>query len=276
MSVLTGTNVRFEQVTNDPATGLRANPTSIVGTLVVNGDDTGTTVTITNKATGLYKISCVMPTLAIGDIIQIRLDVVYSGITYYYNAHKDIAEGNLWNMLRSGLTLTNSIGKALSDFLSLYVGPSGGGGGGGTNFLLDWFSQLFNNTAIAGIGDTTGLPGSAVPGFYYLSLHTADPTGGNQTTNETTYGGYVRIAIVRSAVGWTVSGGVGVSSVINAALQNFATVTSGSGTITHLGIGSGASGATELLFALPIDSAFTIATGNRPSFPAGNISVTIG
>lgn len=66
-------------------------------------------------------------------------------------------------------------------------------------------SLLFENTDIAGIGDATGLQGSAVDGSLYISLHTSDPgAGGSQTTNETSYTGYARVAISRTA-GFTVA-----------------------------------------------------------------------
>lgn len=66
-------------------------------------------------------------------------------------------------------------------------------------------SLLFSNTAIAGIGDSTGLPGSATDGSLYISLHTADPgAGGSQTTNECAYTPYARVAISRTS-GWTVA-----------------------------------------------------------------------
>jgi hypothetical protein len=47
---------------------------------------------------------------------------------------------------------------------------------------------LFNNTAVANVGDATGLRGSTTAGSLYASLHTADPgEAGDQTTSEATY-----------------------------------------------------------------------------------------
>src|ERR1035437_5754024 len=90
---------------------------------------------------------------------------------------------------------------------------------------------LFNNTTAAGIGDTTGIVGSTVGGNLYLSLHTADPTvTGNQSSNEATYTGYTRVAVVRTSGGWTVSG-ANPAQAANTAIVNFPQCTGGSNTI---------------------------------------------
>lgn len=65
--------------------------------------------------------------------------------------------------------------------------------------LLD---HIFNNAAVANIGDAGGLQPSATAGSLYLSLHTGDPgEAGDQTTNETAYTNYARVAVVRTAGG---------------------------------------------------------------------------
>ena len=67
---------------------------------------------------------------------------------------------------------------------------------------------IFNNTDIADIGDAPGLQNSAAPGSFYVALHTADPTEAvtDPTTTETAYTGYARVAVARSAGGWTITG----------------------------------------------------------------------
>lgn len=182
----------------------------------------------------------------------------------------------VWNALRTTMTTVGSIGKDLSTFLTQYVGGGTSGGSGGTNAIQDLLALLFTNTAFAHIGDTTGLPGSGAAGNFYLSLHSASPVGGNQTTNEATYTGYVRIGIVRTSTGWTVTGVSTTSAnVVNAAVDTFGTVTGGSGTLTHLVIGRDAAGAGQILYILPLATAFTITANNRPYFAAGAISVTL-
>lgn len=105
---------------------------------------------------------------------------------------------------------------------------------------------LFKNTNFANVGDATGLRGSTTAGSLYVSLHTADPgEAGDQSTSEIAYTSYARVAVARSGSGWTVTG----NSVSPAANISFPTGTGGSGTATHFGIGTAASGAGVLLYA---------------------------
>ena len=72
-----------------------------------------------------------------------------------------------------------------------------------TNFL----NLLFNNADWANVGDAAGLQNSATAGSFYVALHTADPgDAGTQSTSEASYTGYARVAVARTAGGWTVSG----------------------------------------------------------------------
>jgi hypothetical protein len=104
---------------------------------------------------------------------------------------------------------------------------------------------LFNNTNWANIGDATGLRGSTSAGNFHLSLHTSDPgEAGNQTTNEIAYTSYARVAVVRSASGWTITG----NSASPVANVDFPTKTGGAGgTATYFGLGTDASGTGNLI-----------------------------
>lgn len=128
----------------------------------------------------------------------------------------------------------------------------------------------FNNTDHANIGDAAGLQNSAAAGSFHVSLHTADPgEAGTQTTSEATYGSYARVAVARSAGGWTVS----AANVSNTAVITFPTAASGSNTITHFGIGSDASGAGNLFFKGALGASRVISTGITPSFAIGELDV---
>jgi hypothetical protein len=97
--------------------------------------------------------------------------------------------------------------------------------------LLD---LLFLNTDWANIGDVAGLQNSATAGSFFISLHTADPgEAGNQSTSEASYTGYARVAVARTAGGWTRTS----STIANTALVQFAQCTGGSSIVTHFGIG---------------------------------------
>lgn len=120
---------------------------------------------------------------------------------------------------------------------------------------------LFNNTNAANIGDATGLRGASTAGSLYVSLHTADPgEAGDQTTSETAYTSYARVAVVRSSSGWTVTG----NSVSPAATISFPACTGGTSTITHFGVGTAASGAGVLLYKGTVSPSISVATGVTP------------
>lgn len=127
---------------------------------------------------------------------------------------------------------------------------------------------IFNNSNYANVGDATGLRGSTTAGSFYISLHTADPgEAGSQTTSETSYTGYARVAVARSGAGFTVSG----NTVSNTATITFGACSAGSATLSHFGIGSDVSGAGNLFFKGVLGSSalgpFTGATSDTITIP---------
>jgi hypothetical protein len=95
----------------------------------------------------------------------------------------------------------------------------------------------------------------------YLSLHTADPgEAGDQSSSETAYGGYARVPVARTGAGFVVTG----NSVSPAANVDFAEATAGTGTLTHFGIGTAASGAGKLLYKGAISPTINVAAGVAP------------
>lgn len=128
---------------------------------------------------------------------------------------------------------------------------------------------IFNATAWANMADN-----AATSPFtnLYLSLHTADPgVGGSQTTNETAYTNYARIAIARTTGGWAVPS-AGATS--NAALAQFAQCGVTGATITHVAVGTAASGAGAVLYAGALSSPLAVANGIQPQFAASALSIT--
>ena len=131
---------------------------------------------------------------------------------------------------------------------------------------------LFNNTALANVGDVSGLQPSATAGSFYVSLHTADPTEtGNQTSSEAAYTSYARVAVARSGAGWTVTN----DTAENAAAITFPAATGGSETETHFGIGSAASGTGNLQLIGTLNSALAVSSGITPEFAAGALDVVV-
>lgn len=134
----------------------------------------------------------------------------------------------------------------------------------GNTFENDLLKLIFNATAIANIADNAA---SSPLTSLYLSLHTADPgEGGSQNTSECAYGSYARVAVARSAGGFTVSG----ASVVLAATMAFPTATSGSETATYAGIGTDSSGAGKLLYSGAISPTIAISAGITPRLTTGS------
>jgi hypothetical protein len=137
-----------------------------------------------------------------------------------------------------------------------------------TNTSNNLLKLLFNATAWANIADNA----AASPlTSLYISLHTADPgVGGAQTTNETTYTNYDRVAVARTSGGWTVT----ANSAANAALAQFAQCGVTGATITHVAIGTASSGAGNVLYAGALNSSLAVANGIQPQFAASALATT--
>lgn len=131
--------------------------------------------------------------------------------------------------------------------------------------------HIFQNAAIANVGDASGLQPSASAGSLYVSLHTADPgEAGDQTTNEATYTGYARVAVARSSAGWTVS----ANNASNTAAVSWPACTAGSNTATHFGVGTAASGTGKLLYSGALTASLAISAGITPTAAIGDLDVT--
>lgn len=126
---------------------------------------------------------------------------------------------------------------------------------------------IFQNVTWANIGDATGLVGSSTAGNLYISLHTADPTdSGNQTSSESAYTNYARVAVVRSAGGFTVTG----DTVSNAAAVTFPACGVTGSTITHFAIGRASSSTGEIIGVGTCSLAVT--NGITPNFAIGALT----
>lgn len=131
-------------------------------------------------------------------------------------------------------------------------------------FENDWMLLLFNNTAIANIGDVAGLRATTTAGTFWVSLCTADPTDtGTAITNETAYTGYARQSVNRAsgAGGFTVTGN-SVSPTTNVDFPECTAVPGAA--ITHFGIVNTVSGAGKLLYSGTVTPNITMAVGVIP------------
>ena len=117
----------------------------------------------------------------------------------------------------------------------------------------------------------TAFPWNAISNLY-IGLHTQDPgEAGVQTTYEATYGGYLRVAVVRTAAGWTVSG----NSVTNASVITFPICSGGTSTVTYISVGTVASpDAGQILYSGALASSLVVSAGITPQFGAGALVIS--
>lgn len=118
---------------------------------------------------------------------------------------------------------------------------------------------LFNATTFANVAiNATASPITDI----YASLHTADPgEAGDQTTSESAYTSYARVAVARTSGGWTVT----ANSVSPVASITFPAGTGGSGTVTHFGVGKSVSGAGVLFYSGTVTPNIVTGSGVTPS-----------
>lgn len=128
----------------------------------------------------------------------------------------------------------------------------------GNTFENDILKLVFNATAIANIADNAA---SSPLTNLYVSLHTADPgETGDQTTSETAYTSYARVAVARTTGGWTVTN----NSVSPVANIDFPACTGGTSTITHFGVGTASSSTGKLLYKGTVTPNISVSTGVTP------------
>ena len=129
----------------------------------------------------------------------------------------------------------------------------------GNTFENDLLKLIFNATAIANLADNASV--SPLTNLY-VSLHTADPGDtGDQTTNETTYGGYQRVTVARTTGGWTASSSGSTSPQANI---DFPQCTSGTATITHFAVGTAPSGSGKILYSGTVTPNISVCSGVIP------------
>jgi hypothetical protein len=108
MSVRSSQSVTVEFVTSSFTTGAAANADSLpTGTLVVNGTDNGASVTVTNVDTGRYKAAVTLPTLAIGDIVELLIAATVGGVAGKAVVWRDTKDVSLDSNGKAAATLAS-------------------------------------------------------------------------------------------------------------------------------------------------------------------------
>lgn len=127
-----------------------------------------------------------------------------------------------------------------------------------SNYFENAFLKLiFNAVAMDGLAENDA---SSPVTDLVVALHTADPgEGGTQATSEIVYTGYVRKTVVRSALGWLVSG----SNAWPVDPVEFAEMTAGAGgVVTHASVGDGITD--HILYSGPVTPNINVVNGVRP------------
>ena len=129
-------------------------------------------------------------------------------------------------------------------------------------YEADLLKLLLNATPIANVADNAA---TAPLTNLYVALHTADPTdAGNQSTSEIGYTGYARVAVLRTAGGWTISGTSPTVASPVAAIT-FGAMTAGvGGTASFFSVGSLASGTGKIFYSGTITPNIVVANGVTP------------
>ena len=106
MSVRSGQSITVLFTTRVWATGVGTNADSLpTGTLYLNGTANGATVTVTNISTGLYKAAVTLPTLAVGDEVEIIIAATVSTIAdtaVIWGDTKDVFAGAIPDVIAGG------------------------------------------------------------------------------------------------------------------------------------------------------------------------------
>ena len=139
--------------------------------------------------------------------------------------------------------------------------------GKGTTFDNDLLKLVFNGNNIANLADNAASPITSL----FFALHTADPSAGNQNTNEVVYTSYNRVAVSRNAAGFTVSG----QNAVNANNVAFPQCTGGNNTAAYFSIGKNNTGtAGEIYYSGALNSNLVITNGITPTFAPGTAIVS--
>ena len=143
------------------------------------------------------------------------------------------------------------------------------------SFSDDFLKLLFQNLAIANVGDASGIQPSAASGNLYLRLCTDAEIVDNATLGtECTYTGYVAkgIAVPRTADDWSVDSG----QVVNLNEIIFGACTAGDENIRYVEIWKNNSDTTEnyRVAWVKLEDDLIVTSGVTPKFSIGALTFT--
>lgn len=161
MSVRSAQSITKTFNTYNPTTGALANADSTPsGTLIVNGTDNAASVTVTNRSTGDYKFAVTLPTLAVGDIVEMKIAATVSSTSsasVVWSDTKDIvidSSGNVTFANTSIATVTTLTNDPAG--VTTLLARLGAFTGSGLNTVLGFLRAMMRKTAALTPSDLGG------------------------------------------------------------------------------------------------------------------------
>lgn len=141
----------------------------------------------------------------------------------------------------------------------------------GSTLEASFLKLIFQALPIANIADNAA---SSPLTSLSVALHTADPTGGTQATNEVAYAAYTRILTSRSSstLGWTVTGAAPASASPLTAISFPQCTSAGSSlsVVSHFSVSGSTSGAAAILYSGTVTPNVTLGANVTPSLTTGS------
>jgi hypothetical protein len=139
-------------------------------------------------------------------------------------------------------------------------------------FETEILQHIFQNAAIANIGNAGGLQPSSVAGNFYIALYTTAYDDASAGT-EANYTGYARVAVPRSASGFSVANGVAA----NAAAVTFPLCTAGNNTILSACVCTGSvAGVNDAKYGGDLAASLSVSQNITPEIAAGAFVINEG
>lgn len=138
-----------------------------------------------------------------------------------------------------------------------------------TSLCNSLLALLYNATAIADVAENDS---SSPLTNTHMALHSASLAGAaNQSTSETNYTDYARVAVPRSTSGWTAPSG---GATENVAAIEFPQCGVTGQTITTGSVGKDLSGAGIIWHYGDLNAPIAVSNQIQPRFPAGAVTIT--
>lgn len=131
----------------------------------------------------------------------------------------------------------------------------------GSTLEGDLLNLMLCAKPIANIADNASASPSTAT---WTALHTADPSSGDQTTNEIAYTAYARTSVVRSTAGYTVTGSGPATASPVAAITFPACTTASTVVASYWSVGLSSNGTGKMIGCGAISPTIALGSGVTP------------